>query len=285
MSLENFISQRETLDWFDQEHVSFVDASWYLPAQNRDAKQEYNSTRIHNAVYFDIDLIADPETDLPHMLPHPEVFAEVAGALGLTHEKLIIVYDGPGLFSAPRVWWTLKIMGAKNVKILEGGFDAWKAEGLPIEKGRPNQPKQEIFQTHFLQDSVASLNDLEKNLKSAKSIVLDARPTTRFNGEAPEPREGLRSGHIPKSLSLPFSDLIENGKFIESEKLNKIFHDLKIHPDTQVITTCGSGVTAAILNLALNEANRDSVKLFDGSWAQWGLPDGPEITTAENNND
>ena len=279
MTSENFISQRETLDWLDQEYVSFVDASWYLPSHKRNAKQEYNSARIQSAVYFDIDLIADPDTDLPHMLPHPDVFAEVAGMLGLTHDKLIIVYDGPGLFSAPRVWWTLKTMGAKNVRILEGGFDAWKAEGLPIEKGRPKRPKQSIFQTHFSPDNIADISDLEKNISSGKTIVLDARPNARFSGEAPEPREGLRSGHIPNSKSLPSSDLVKDGKLIELQKLNKIFHDLNIYPDTSVITSCGSGVTAAILTLALYETGRNNVQLFDGSWAQWGLPNGPEIST------
>ena len=279
MASENFISQRETLDWLDKEDVSFVDSSWYLPAQKRDAKQEFESARIQGAVFFDIDLIADPDTDLPHMLPHPDVFAEVAGMLGLTHDKLIIVYDGPGLFSAPRVWWTLKTMGAKNVRILEGGFDAWKVEGLPVEKGKPTQPKQTIFQTHFSYNKVANIADIKNSIKSNKTIILDARPNARFKGVAPEPREGLRSGHIPKSRSLPSSDLVKNGKLIELQKLNKIFHDLKIHPDTSVITTCGSGVTAAILTLALHETGRNNVQLFDGSWAQWGLPDGPEIST------
>lgn len=279
MASENFISQREALDWLDQDSASFVDGSWYLPAQKRDAKQEFRSARIQDAVFFDIDLIADPDTNLPHMLPHPEVFAEVAGVLGLTHDNMIIVYDGSGLFSAPRVWWTLKVMGAKNVKILEGGFDAWKTEGLPIENGKPKQPKQTIFQTHFSLDKVASISDVENNIKSEKSIVLDARPNARFKGEAAEPREGMRSGHIPKSKSLPASDLVENGKLLESEKLNKIFHDLKIYPDSNVITSCGSGVTAAILTLALTEVGRDNSKLFDGSWAQWGLPDGPDIST------
>ena len=279
MAYENFITQRETLDFLNKENVSFVDGSWYLPAQKRDAKQEFKSARIQGAVYFDIDLIADPNTDLPHMLPHPDMFAEVAGMLGLAHDKPIIVYDGPGLFSAPRVWWTLKIMGAKNVKILEGGFDAWKAEGLPIEKGDPRRPKQTIFQTHFLHDKVASISDVENNIKSGRATLLDARPNARFKGIAPEPRQGMRSGHIPKSSSLPSSDLVENGKLIELQKLNKIFHDLNIHSDTPVITSCGSGVTAAILALALNETGRDNIKLFDGSWAQWGLPDGPEIST------
>lgn len=279
MASNNIISQREALNWISNPDVSFVDGSWYLPTQNRNAKEEFNSLRIPGAVFFDIDAISDPDNDLPHMLPHPEIFSEVAGVLGLSHDKLIIVYDGPGMFSAPRVWWTLKTMGAENVKILEGGFGSWKRENLPVEKGKPKQPKQSIFQAHFSHTRVASQKDVENNMKFGKAITLDARPEDRFKGIAPEPRKGLRSGHIPKSHSLPASDLIENGKLLEVTKLNKIFHDLFIYPDSEVITTCGSGVTAAILTLALHEAGRENTKLYDGSWAEWGGPEGPEIST------
>ena len=279
MAAENIIAQRDALNWLNNDDVSFVDGSWYLPAQDRNAKEEFSIARIPGAVFFDIDSIADPDTDLPHMLPHHEVFAEVAGVLGLEHDKLIIVYDGPGMFSAPRVWWTLKTMGAKNVKILEGGFDNWKVENLPIERGLPRQPRQTIFQPHFAHNKVATQADIEHNIKNGRAVVLDARPASRFKGHAPEPRAGLRSGHIPKSISLPFTDLMENGHLKNPQSLQKIFHDLLIYPDTEVITSCGSGVTAAILALALEEAGRENVKLYDGSWAEWGLPNGPEINT------
>lgn len=279
MASENIISQREALNWLSNTDVSFVDGSWYLPSQKRNAKEEFSIARIPGAVFFDIDAIADPDTDLPHMLPHPEVFAEVAGVLGLSHDKLIIVYDGPGMFSAPRVWWTLKVMGAQNVKVLEGGFDTWKTENLPVERGIPNQPRQSIFQAHLAHNKVASRKDVENNIKYGRAITLDARPNDRFKGTAPEPREGMRSGHIPKSLSLPANDLIENGKLLEVPKLNKIFHEMLIYPDSEVITTCGSGVTAAILTLALHESGRENTRLYDGSWAEWGRPDGPEISS------
>lgn len=277
MASDNIITQREALNWLNNPDVSFVDGSWYLPSQKRDGKEEFSQARIPGAVFFDIDAIADPDSDLPHMLPHPEVFAEVAGVLGLSHDKLIIVYDGPGMFSAPRVWWTLKVMGAQNVKVLEGGFDNWKTENLPVERGIPNQPRQSIFQTHLAHNKIASQKNVEDNIKYGRAITLDARPNDRFKGTAPEPREGMRSGHIPKSLSLPASNLIENGKLLEIPKLNKIFHDMLIYPDSEVITTCGSGVTAAILILALHESGRENTRLYDGSWAEWGRPDGPEI--------
>lgn len=279
MITENIISQREALNWINSDDVNFVDCSWYLPAQKRNPKEEFSFARIPGAVFFDIDAIADPDTDLPHMLPHDEVFAEIAGVLGLTHDKLIIVYDGPGLFSAPRVWWTLKTMGAQNVKILEGGFDTWRKEGMPVEKGRPKQPRTTIFQTRFESNKVASLSDVEHNIENGKSIVLDARPYERFKGNAPEPREGLRSGHIPNSVSLPSSDLIRNGKLLETNELEQIFDDLNITPETDIITSCGSGVTAAILVLALNETGRKNIKLYDGSWAEWGKPNGPKVNT------
>ena len=279
MPSQYFISQREALDLINNNEVSFVDGSWYLPAQNRDAKKEFLSERIPNAVYFDIDIISDPDTDLPHMLPPTEVFSEVAGVLGLTHDKLIIVYDGPGLFSAPRVWWTLKVMGAQNVKILEGGMDSWKKNDLPIEKGTQKQPKRTIFQIRFAHNKVSNINAVQNNIKTKEAIVLDARPNARFRGHSPEPRPGMRSGHIPNSISLPASELIENGKLIDRDRLDKKFEELKINSDSEVITSCGSGVTAAILTLALNETGRNNTKLYDGSWAEWGLPDGPEIST------
>jgi len=279
MASKNIISQREALDLLDDKTVSFLDCSWYLPAQNRDAKQEFKSLRIPGAIFFDIDVIADPESELPHMLPHPDIFAVAAGHLGLTHNKPIIVYDGLGMFSAPRVWWTLKVMGAENVRILEGGFDQWRKQDMPVEKGPPTQVTQTVFESHFASDKVAALALVEQNIEAQESIVLDARPSARFKGEVPEPRAGLRSGHIPKSRSLPASELVKNGTLLETEELNKIFDALKIDHQTPVITSCGSGVTAAIIALALDETGRHNTKLYDGSWAEWGMPNGPDIST------
>lgn len=279
MTKTNFISQVDALDLLEDKNTVFVDGSWYLPAQNRNAKKEYSLARIPGAIFFDIDAIADPDTDLPHMLPHPDVFAEVAGLMGISSDKPIIVYDGPGLFSAPRVWWTLNVMGAENVKIMEGGFDAWTRAGLPIEKGKPQMSKQGMFNARFNASAVASIAAVEANMNSAQAMVLDARPSDRFWGRAPEPRKGLRSGHIPGSRSLPASTLVENGKLLSRNKLEQKFRGLKLKRDAPVITTCGSGVTAAIIALALSEVGHENYSLFDGSWAQWGLPDGPEVKT------
>lgn len=279
MQTENLISAADALNFVGNPAVTFIDASWYLPAQGRDGEAEYKVHRIPGAIYFDIDKIADPDTDLPHMLPHPEVFAHIAGSLGISSDTLNIVYDGPGLFSAPRVWWTLKVMGARHVKILKGGFDKWRQQDLPIETGKPRGHRPAIFDAKYDSQKVASISTVEANLKNGTAAVLDARPHDRFNGTSPEPREGLRSGHIPHSKSLPASKLVKDGMLADMTTLERHFRDLRIEDDTPVITTCGSGVTAAILALALEETGRTNVKLFDGSWAEWGKQDGPPIET------
>lgn len=278
MATENFISHRDALEFVDNDAVTFIDGSWYLPAQNRNAQSEYRAHRIPGAVFFDIDQIADTDSDLPHMLPHPDVFAHVAGGIGISSDNLNIVYDGPGLFSAPRVWWTLKVMGAKHVKILEGGFDRWREEGLPTESGPPNARKPAIFDARFNSRKVATKQTVEANTSSRQAVVVDARPSERFLGKAPEPREGLRSGHIPGSRSWPASRLVKDGKLADLNTIERSLRDFGIDHATPVITTCGSGVTAAILALALEEAGRDNVRLYDGSWAEYGKPDGPDIS-------
>ncbi len=277
MTSPNFITQNKALNLLGKDNVKFIDGSWYLPAQNRDAKREYNTARIPSAVYFDIDVIADSDTDLPHMLPDPDTFAKAAGMLGINNQQTLIVYDGPGLFSAPRVWWTLKTMGAKDVRILVGGFDQWQNSNLPVEEGTPTKPEPNIFKPNFTDTKVASIDAVKHSVSEKNIVIIDARPTARFKGQAPEPRKGLRSGHIPSSKSLPASDLVKDGKLLDKAQLEAIFKALNINKETPVITTCGSGVTAAILSLALTEIGNKNYKLFDGSWAQWGMPDGPEV--------
>ncbi len=273
----NFIIQEDALEMLGRSDVSFVDASWYLPAQGRDGYAEYQQMRIPGAVYFDIDKIADQDTDLPHMLPTAESFSQHVSMLGISDDNLIIVYDGPGIFSAPRVWWTLKMMGAADVRILVGGIDAWKAANLPLETGNPNPPRARIFRARPDETRVATQDQVQASIGDPKTIILDARSNDRFRGVAAEPRAGLRSGHIPGSKSLPFTELLEGAKLKSPEMLDEIFKDLGIDNDQSVITSCGSGVTAAVLALALAQTGRSNFRLFDGSWAQWGLPDGPKI--------
>ena len=277
--MENIISQRDALDLVHNSAVTFIDGSWYLPAQNRNAKAEYDASRIPGAVFFDIDKISDQDTDLPHMLPSPDTFGSTMSEMGVSSEELNIVYDGPGLFSAPRVWWTLKIMGAKNVKILEGGFDAWRTEGLPIEQGLPASHPSKSFIADFQPGKVAAIEDVQLNMESKRATVIDARPSDRFAGTGTEPRAGLRNGHIPGSKSAPANKFVQNGKLADHQTLERYFRDLNIDKNTEVITTCGSGVTAAILALALTETGRENYSLYDGSWAEWGKPNGPPIET------
>lgn len=253
-----------------ENNVKIVDGSWYLPAMERDGEAEYRAARIPGAVYFDIDRIADPDTDLPHMLPAPEIFAKAVSGLGISNGDTIIVYDGPGLFSAARVWWSFKVMGAADVRVLAGGFDGWKAAGLPVETGAPKPITPAHFEPAFKAAAVRDFDYMLGNLKKGETLVLDARPFPRFTGEAPEPRAGLRSGHMPGSRSLPAADLVRDGKLLPITALRAHFAERGVSADRHVTTTCGSGVTAAILSLALEAIGHDNHSLYDGSWAEWG---------------
>lgn len=252
------------------DELSVVDASWYLPAQNRNAKAEFESSRIPGAVFFDIDAISEQNTDLPHMLPDPDDFAEAVGKLGISDQDTIVIYDGPGLFSAARAWWMFRVMGAENVKILDGGFDRWKEARRPLETGSAKAPQPARFKARLDRASVAGIEDIRANLKSGHALILDARAFDRFAGQAPEPRAGLRSGHIPGSRSLPFNRLVSEGRLADIGELRNVLAEFPVDGSSEVITSCGSGVTAAVLSLALESIGHGRHRLYDGSWAEWG---------------
>ena len=281
MKSKNIISRADAFDLVGKSHVRFIDASWYLPAQNRNGRKEYNAWRIPGATFFDLDEISDKDTDLPHMLPTQEEFAQAMGQLGISETHKINVYDGPGLFSAPRVWWTLKTMGAKDVMILEGGMDGWRKDDLPVETGTPPTPEATTFRANFNAEKVAHISDILANQETRNVTVIDARPADRFAGKGTEPRPGLRGGHIPRSKSLPSGMVSANGILKDTQTLERFFRDLNIDDNTPTITSCGSGVTAAILTLALEETGRTNNRVYDGSWAEYGQADGPEIWTDE----
>jgi thiosulfate/3-mercaptopyruvate sulfurtransferase len=252
-----------------------VDSTWFLPASQRDAQAEYRNGHIPGAVFFDIDAIADHSTELPHMLPGPAQFGAAVGVLGIGDGDTVVVYDSAGLYSAPRVWWTFRIFGAKKVYILDGGLPQWKAEGRPLEQGDAKRPPR-TFNADMNVSAVAMLADVRMALVDDSAQIVDARSAERFAGKAPEPRPGLRSGHMPRSFNVPYGKLIENGHLAPRPRIEAAFTEAGVDIDKPIITSCGSGVTAAILLFALEAIGREPKGLYDGSWSEWGSrPDLP----------
>jgi len=257
--------------------VRVVDASWYLPAMERDAKREFAEQHIPGAVFFDIDEIADTDSPLPHMLPNPEKFSSRVRRLGLGDGTRIVVYDGFGLLSAPRVWWTFRYFGHQDVAVLDGGLPKWLSENRPVES-EPSPIKDRHFTPRMNGFIVRNFGQVKANLTSRREQVLDARPAGRFAGTEAEPRAGLRSGHIPGSLSLPVSEIVdpENNTILPAKVLRAKFEKAGIDLGKPVVTTCGSGVTASGLALALYLIGHHDVAVYDGSWSEWGAqPDAP----------
>jgi thiosulfate/3-mercaptopyruvate sulfurtransferase len=247
-----------------------VDGTWHLPHLARDARAEYVTAHIPGAVFFDIDAIADHGTDLPHMLPNAEAFAAAVGALGIDSDDRIVVYDVRGVVSAARVWWSFRAFGHDAVFVLDGGLRKWRAEGRPLERGAATPPRR-AFVARPQPDLVRDLGAMRANLGSRAAQVLDARSAGRFAGTEPEPRPGLRGGHIPGSLNLPYETLYAgDGTLKPRDELAEAVATAGVDPARPIVTTCGSGVTASVLALALYEVGRRDVAVYDGSWSEWG---------------
>jgi thiosulfate/3-mercaptopyruvate sulfurtransferase len=261
--------------------LSVVDGSWWMPAEARSGKAEYLQAHIPGAVFFDIDAIADQSVDLPHMLPTPEAFAEAAGRLGLLRDATIVVYDTYGVRAAARVWWTLRAMGFDDVLVLDGGLKAWLAEGRAVESGEA-APSPAAIRSAFRPGFVRNLDQVADLVQSGAAQIVDARGAARFRGEVPEPRAGLRSGHMPGALNLPFDALLEpDGRMKPIPVLRDAFEAAGADLSRPIVTTCGSGITASVLALALARLGREDVAVYDGSWTEWaGRPDTAVVTGA-----
>ncbi len=245
-----------------------VDASWHLGS--RDALAEFQADHIPGAVFFDIDAIADPTTNLPHMLPSPDAFADAVGKLGISEQDHVVVYDSVGMFSAARVWWTFRVMGAAKVQVLDGGLPKWRAEDRATESGPP-RPTPTQFKPHFQAELVRDLAGVREELEHGHAQVVDARPAQRFAGMAPEPRAGLRSGHMPGAISQPLGGLVgADGRLLDAGALRTTLVRAGVDPTAPVTATCGSGITAAGIALALARLGNDRAAVYDGSWAEWG---------------
>ena len=268
------VSTRWLAERLGRADVAILDASWHLPTAKRDPREEFAAQHIPGASFFDIDRISDPASDLPHMLPDAAAFAAAMGALGVREDMEIVVYDAVGLFSAARAWWMLSIFGAQRVHVLDGGLPAWLAEGLPVESG-VIAPAPAAFRARLESASVAGFEDVRSALEAGACQVADARPAARFTGEAPEPRPGILSGHMPGARSLPASALMDSGRLKPAPALIEAFAGAGVDPDKPLITSCGSGVSAAIINLALATLNKPPARLYDGSWTEWAMRGGP----------
>ncbi len=261
-------------DWLAQHlkdpDLRILDGSWYLPALNRDPKAEYDAAHIPGARFFDIDDISDSRSELPHMAPPVEKFMSRMRAMGVGDGHQVVVYDGSGLSSAARVWWLFRLMGHSDVAVLDGGLPKWVAEGRDTED-MPPIPRDRHMTARYQNHLVRDVTQVSAAAKLGDTQIIDARAAARFRGQAPEPREGLRSGHIPGSYNVCFQDLLNSDGTLKSPaQTREIFEAAGVDLSKPAITTCGSGVTAAVLSLALERMGKNDWSLYDGSWSEWG---------------
>ncbi|MEX2167208.1 MAG: 3-mercaptopyruvate sulfurtransferase [Methyloceanibacter sp.] len=261
----------------DAPDLVIIDATWHMPGEGKDARAEYIEEHIPGALFFDIDDIADTKSPLPHMLPPPEKFSSRMRSMGIGDGSRIVVYDRAGIYSAARVWWTFRVMGVEDVSVLNGGLPKWKREGRPLESGEPLARTTRHFTARRNADLVRDVSDIKALLKDKSAELVDARSPERFSGKAAEPRLGLRSGHIPGAHNVPYAKLLNaDGTLKSPRELENLFDEAGVDLHKPVVTSCGSGVTASVLALALAELGHRRTAVYDGSWSEWGAdPDLP----------
>ncbi|WP_217426319.1 3-mercaptopyruvate sulfurtransferase [Pandoraea anhela] len=254
-----------------REDIVVLDGTLFLPGEGKSGFMSYLDGHIPGARFFDIDVFSDPDTDLPHMVPSAGRFASLAGALGIENRQHLVIYDAKGLFSAARVWWLFRLFGHDRVSVLDGGLPKWRSAGHPVEQRGGAHWSPTTFAVAFRAALLRGLGDMDENLRTGAQQVLDARPAARFDGRVPEPRQGVRSGHVPASRSLPYTDLLREDKtMLAPDVLRATFQSVGVDASTPVVATCGSGVTAAVLCLAMEVAGLSRGALYDGAWAEWG---------------
>ncbi len=271
-------------DWLaerlDAPGLVVLDGTWHLPTANRDPRAEFMAEHIPGALFFDIDDLSDETTNLPHMLPSAAKFASRMKRIGVGDGMKVVVYDTYGLFSAARVWWTFRAMGYQDVAVLNGGLKKWKAEGRPLDDGQPIKRFERHFTPRRQVGLIRDFDDMKAIVANHTAQVVDARPPGRFAGTEPEPRPGLRGGHMPGARSVPSTELIAaDGTLKPAEDLARIFANAGVDPRAPVVTTCGSGVTASIVSLALAVLGQTNAAVYDGSWAEWGQPGDTPVET------
>lgn len=263
----------------DAPDLVIIDASWHMPGEG-DARGEYLAEHIPGAIFFDIDEIADTKSILPHMLPPPEKFSSRMRSIGVGDGSRIVIYDSQGLYSAARVWWTFRVMGVEDVSVLNGGLPKWKREGRPLESGEPRPRTPRHFTARRNLDLVRDSSDIKALLKDKSAEIVDARSAERFAGKVPEPRPGLRSGHIPGSHNLPYAKLLNaDGTLKSPREIERLFEDAGVDLGKPVVTSCGSGITAGVLALALAQIGHRKTAVYDGSWSEWGADQSLPIET------
>jgi thiosulfate/3-mercaptopyruvate sulfurtransferase len=269
--LKALVSTQWLASELESSDLIVFDASWYMPAERRDPQAEYRLAHIPGALFFDIDAIADSESALPHMVPTAARFEHMLGALGVSADSRVVFYDQKGVFSSARGWWLMRLFGHQRCAVLDGGLPKWRREGRPLQHGAAATPKAAAFHASLNARYLRGLGDVLQNLQSGRELLLDARSADRFHARVPEPRAGVRGGHVPGSRNLPFTELLSDEQtLLPAAQLRARFEARGVDEHTAVVTSCGSGLTAAVLTLGLEVAGLPIGALYDGSWSEWG---------------